>query len=98
MATGDSRIPGIEEWADRLAVGALVVGGLLVSIGAPILRKRNETLRADLDELGAELRATIAPPEGDEDQGAEPEGQAAAVPHLAAALNGQAAELVDDAP
>src|SRR5258708_2845474 len=79
MATGESRIPGIEEWADRLAVGALVVGGLLVSIRAPILRKRNETLRADLDgarlslaDVDDILDRAHAEGQGDEDQGAEP--------------------------
>jgi hypothetical protein len=104
MATGEpqpARTRNLQEWADTIAVGGLVLAGLLVSVCAPILRRRNETLRGELDEavlqLGAALDDERQAPGPDDGQAAEP--GAAPMPHLAAELNHQAAaELGADAP
>lgn len=51
MATGDEgSTPTLAEWGDKIAVGGLVLAGLLVSVCGPILRRRNETLRDELDQ------------------------------------------------
>lgn len=111
MATGEpqpARTRSIQEWADVVAVGGLVLAGLLVSVCAPILRRRNETLRDELDHMTevvdyqAGQLAELSPGEaiGVEDQAAAPEPPEGGIPlpHLARELNGQGAELGADAP
>jgi hypothetical protein len=57
MDIGDGETPrGFQDYVDAIAVAGLVLGGLLVSVCGPLLRKRNETLRGELAaaaELGA---------------------------------------------
>jgi hypothetical protein len=59
MATGETPTPrGFQDYVDAVAVAGLVLGGLLVSVCGPLLRKRNEALRAEL--AGAELGEDLA--------------------------------------
>jgi hypothetical protein len=84
MATDEGKTADLAEWGDRIAVGGLVAAGLLVSFCGPILRRRNETLRAELDDAVGQLGAVLdrAGELGPEDQAAAPdvgaEDQAAA--------------------
>lgn len=112
MDTDETRTRSIQGWADTIAVGALVLSGLLVSVCAPILRGRNETLRGELDRANevigyqAEQLAELVPPQtlDDEGQAAAPDlmtadyGDKAKLYPQAFANGGQAAELAPDMP
>lgn len=87
----------VEEWATLVATGAVVLGGFLVSLGAPVLRRQIEAQRAQLGAQAAELAALGEAPPPVEAPGDEP-GDDAAVWAAAVHQNGAGLTVPDRAP